>query len=438
MTFALPTKRSIPDPCLLRNKGAALLVMLLIVAVTLCSILVTDITRSNLEIQRQKSTVYALAKAKEALLAWSASRGELTGTPRPGELPCPDTSDPISEQASYGQAASSCTSGKIGRLPWKTLGIPEPLDAYGEPLWYAIDGAFRTTSSLPINSDTRASMQVFDNSGIALLTPSGEEAAAVLFSAGPAIGNQSRNSGSERKTASNYLEGAFEKNNANTGGPFIHGPIRDANGNIILNDQTLIISGRELISTAERRVAGEVIKLLASYKQINGYYPYPANYNATGCTDVDSGAYSTDCKSSANICRGRFPDNAEETTTGLPNWDFSSVPNWFLFNLWGQTIYYAVGSAALKSPSPAIQVNCSSTLTIGTKAGVAGILITAGTPKAGKIRSKRSSPTISQSIILSDYVEDTENQDGWTGSKPSADIYTLPGSSSNDKTYTLP
>lgn len=427
-----------------RQGGAALLVLLGIILTVFSVVVVSALSNADLETQRQQKTLAALAQAKEALIAWSVTRGSLTGNARPGEFPCPDSSDPETDLATYGQAAGTCSSGKIGRLPWKELGIPELLDANGEPLWYAVDGAFRTrfgtawTTNQPINSDTRASLQVYASNGTTLLTPTGEEAAAIVFSAGSPMGSQSRSTSSERKAASNYLNAANGRNNATNGGPFIQGPIRDVEGNIVNNDQILIISGRELISATERRVAREALTLLQVYRATNGFYPYPAHHDAPGCIDTGSSAYMTDCQSDANICRGRFPDNATEAASGLPNWDATKRPDWFTYNLWGQTLYYAVGSSSLKSPSPTLLSKCSSNLTIGTNTGVIGALITAGAPKGTLVRSKHTPTLVPQSTTLADYLESPENQDGWTGSKPDADTYAEPGSNSNDRIYKLP
>ena len=445
MTAARPLCKGLLRSLPKTSKGAALLVMLFLILATFSTIIVATVSRASMETQKRQKTIEAMARAKEALIAWSATRGSLAGSQRPGELPCPNVSDPVTDVVGYGNAPGSCTAGKIGRIPWKELGIAEPLDADGEPLWYAIDGAFRIrsgtawTTNQPINSDTRASLKVYASDGSTLLTASGDEAAAVIFSAGPPLANQSRNTSPERISPANYLDSANGINNSTFGGPFIQGPVRDTNANVVLNDQLLVISGREIIAAAEKRVAGEAIKLLKNYKAANSAYPYPATYNATGCTDTGSVASISDCSSDANTCRGRFPDNAEEITTGLPNWGGSNpIPDWFSYNLWGQTLYYAVGSGSLKTPSPTLLSKCSSSLTIGAITGIKGVLITAGTPKGAIVRSKHTTPLISQSTSLADYLEDPANQDGWTGISPSADTYSNPGANSNDRIYRLP
>ena len=74
----------------------------------------------------------------------------------------------------------SCMAGAIGRVPWKTLGIPEPKDEAGETLWYAIAGPFRIWSmtSTVINSDTKGDITVYRDSTATVVSA---EAVAVIF-----------------------------------------------------------------------------------------------------------------------------------------------------------------------------------------------------------------------------------------------------------------
>ena len=411
--------------------GSVLLMMLVLLSL-FATLLVSALGKANHQIERDKITAAALAQAKEALIGWSAARGDV-GNPRPGELPCPDTNAPGS--ANYGNEVYPCVAGAIGRLPWKTLGIEEPRDGYGETLWYAIDGAFRrrTVNNNPINSDTRATMQVYDKDGITLLTPPGSEAVVVVFSPGMPFGGQLRGVG-QQTTASNYLDNAVPpaisvaRNNATPNGPFIQGTVKDTNGNTVLNDRLLIITARDLMTIIEKRVAKELQPLLVNYYNANGNkYPHPAAYNDPNCLDVGNMGYFTTCTSDSSQCRGRVPVDS-----------LSSVPGWFYYNLWGQVIYYAVGTDFLAS-APA---NCSPTLTVNGAAGTKGLLIMPGTPLAAIVRNSPS-----QSITLSDYLEDAANQDGWLSTPPAADQYCTPGSVSclptpanttNDRLYILP
>ena len=414
-----------------RQRGAVFIVMLVFMIMGVAAFLVSSLNSSAIQIARDQVTADALAQAKEALIGWSVSRGDIAGIPRPGELPCPDTHAPGT--LNYGTQSGSCSAGAIGRLPWKTLGIEEPKDGYGETLWYAIDGAFRTrpSNNMPINSDTRASMLVYDRDSTTFLTPSGLEAVAIIFATGPAIGTQKRGTSTEQTAETNYLDNAIPpavtvaRNNAVANGPFIQGSVKNTDGSMAINDRLLIITTKDLIPTVEKRVASEVRAMLKSYFDTYGYYPYPAKYNDAYCVDLLN---STNCQSDSSQCVGRLPDTANTTTPSTPDW--LSVPNWFYYNLWGQVIYYAVGTNYLKS-SPA---NCSTTLTINGISGTPGLFIMPGTP-LGAI-PPRNSP--SQSTTLSTYLEDATNQNGWTTIPPLSDHYITPTANSNDRMQILP
>lgn len=410
-----------------KQKGAALIIFAVIFALAATAFLLSRLDSESIKIERDKTTFAALAKAKIALIGWSISRGR-GGTERPGELPCPDTDAPGT--INYGLAESSCVAGKIGRFPWKSLGTQELRDGYGEPLWYAIDGAFRTRGSLalPINSDSKASIQIYGENGLTLITPAGAEAAAVLFAAGHAVNGQSRSSTNsapcpatgtnilENRCATNYLELQNGRNNAINNGPFIGGKKTNA-----FNDKLIYISASKLMSATEKRVGKELKAILENYRAANGFYPFPAKFDAVGCLDVDSNASVSDCESDTNICRGRFPDKA------LPvNWGAGYLlPIWFNYNLWGQTIFYSVGTDSLASAPP----DCSNKLTVDLTS-YGSVFILTGTPLGTKTRNNPS-----QSLNLSDSLEDPENQDGWD--LLANDLYIKP-TVDGDSLYALP
>ncbi len=416
-----------------RQRGAAFIVMLVFMIIGVAAFLVSSLSSSALKNARDAKTTLALAQTKDALIGWSVSRGDIAGNPRPGELPCPDTSAPGTP--SYGTQSGACVAGAIGRIPWKTLGIEEPRDGYGETLWYAIDGSFRIRGSNnnPINSDTRPSMLVYDKDGTTLLTPVGSEAVAIIFSPGPAINGQQRGTPAAQISSGNYLDSvgpptvAVARNNASIGGPFIQGNLQNNDGSTAINDGLLIVTTKDLMPIIEKRVASEVRTMLANYFSTNNYYPYPANYNDPNCLDVGPTGNSTNCQSDSTMCVGRLPDTASTASPTTPDW--SSVSNWFYYNLWGQVIYYAVGTNYLKS----IPANCSTTLTLNGTPGTHGLFVMPGTPLGAIVRNSPS-----QSTTLNMYLEDATNQNGWTTIPPLSDHYITPTATSNDRMQLLP
>ena len=415
-----------------KQKGAALIIFAVILVLAATTYLVSQLDGSGVKIERDKKTAVGLARAKQALIGWSISRGAV-GSARPGELPCPDIDAP--DTVGYGEEEGSCEAGKVGRLPWKTLGIEEITDGYGEPLWYSIDGAFRkrfgstASTNQPINSDTRATTKIYAADGSTLVTGAGLEAAAVILASGQLLNGQSRSltnitfcpptgsSIAENRCASNYLDLQNGRNNATNTGPFIRGSKSDT-----FNDQLIYISAFELMKMTEKRVGREFKTILLNYYTAHGEYPYPAKYSDAGCLDEGNTGYFTDCQSDINVCRGRVPDKA------LPvNWGgMSLLPGWFSFNLWGQTIFYSVGTNVLAT----VPLGCSSQLSVNT-INQNGIFILSGSPLGTTARN-----SLSESLDLTVYLEDIENQDGW--SPVANNVYATPSIASNDSLFILP
>lgn len=405
-----------------RQRGAALLILLFGLILALGSFLISSsLSAQAYGMRRERETAEAIAKAKEALIAWSVTRGDL-GTytnHRPGDLPCPDTDAPGTP--AYGSEEGSCTAGKIGRLPWKTLGIDELKDADGEPLWYAVSGNFRKSASVPINSDTRGSLLLYDRDDSTLLTPVGEELAAVIFAPGPPLGGQDR--GSNPTAAAHYLDqdSGSGKNNAVVGGPFIAGPVKNASGTIVVNDRVLGISARELIAAVELRVLKEANSLLTAFAtSYGGKYPNPA---PASCVLVPSPSNfittANYCVSDATRCFGRLPEDVFLPPVG---------PIWFVANGWGRVFPYAVKSTVALDGTG---TDCTATLTVDG-IGKNYALFSSGTPLAGQTRPASG---------ISNYLETSDNLYLWTTADPNQGILTSPpaiAKASNDRLRSSP
>ncbi len=397
-----------PPHCLVgtTQRGAALIIMLVIMVIGFTALLVNSFSFADLNNQRQTKTAAALAQAKEALISYAIS-SENTGSAsaRPGNFPCPDTDAPGT--TGYGDENTSCAAGAIGRLPWRTLGLPELVDGEGEPLWYAISGNFRKIMGI-INSDTLGTLLVYDRDGSTLLTPSGSEAVAIVFAPGGIVGNQQKNTTADKTNASNYLDTANGRNNATIGGPFIATDKSDS-----FNDRLVMIRTRDFIPIIEKRVAKEFKTILENYRAANGVYPYPAPLNT--CSSNAS------CVSNNAICRGRLPYTAAPVDWGgsyaLPTTAGGSP--WFVANRWYRVIYYSAGTGRLATAPP----GCSVALSVSGNS-TAALFFMPGTPLGSVTRTYPNNN-------LSWYLEDTENQN-------LNDNYVTSAPNSNDQLYTLP
>lgn len=255
------------------------MIMLVIMVMGALTFLVNSLSKPGMQLDRDKKTSEALAQAKDALLAYAinSENNSSESQPRPGNLPCPDTDAPGT--AGYGDEQGSCSAGgatSIGRLPWKSLGIPELLDGDGEPLWYAVSDNFRrySTNANTLNSDTPGTLDVYSTNGLTLLTSNTDKAVAIVFAPGKIIGSQLRSTTTEKATTSNYLESANNRNNASATGPFIA-----ADKTNTFNDKLIFITAPQLRSAVERRVAGELKSHLNGYYTSWNAYPYAAPFS---------------------------------------------------------------------------------------------------------------------------------------------------------------
>jgi type II secretory pathway pseudopilin PulG len=404
-----------------RNRGAALLLLLLAAVLAFGAVLAASLAGNRPEIERQRRTLEALAQAKQALVAWALMQGDENPatkkdgdgreTPtyyRPGSLPCPDRN--YFGHANSGNASGSCSGNggtSLGRLPWKSLGLDRLRDGHGETLWYAVSDNFRHhgLNKAAINSDAQGSLLLYAADGVTLLTPAGEALAAVVFAPGPPLPGQDRVA--QPDAAASYLEALDGKNNARATGPFVMGPARDARGDLAVNDLVIGISARELVAALEKRALSEAQAALRKHVAEKGRLPNPAPPDGSHClSSVSSVESLARCASdeATPACSGRLPEDAisEDLT--------SPVARWFTQNGWGRVMIYAISDGAAGCPAP---------LSLGgTPRNY--VLIAPGAARGGQGRPSAS---------LADYLEDAANTDAWSGNLD----FVVPGASGNDQ-----
>ncbi len=168
-----------------RQQGVIVVALVAVLLLVGTYVMFSSLNIAAVRVDRDRATNEALAKAKEALIAYAVSDAN-----RPGELPCPDVNDDgllvLGEDFGGGGACKSL----IGRLPWRTLDLPDLRDDSGERLWYALSADFRAGNSVALNSDTAYRT---GNASLRVATASGMPAApdgvvvAIVFSAGAAL-----------------------------------------------------------------------------------------------------------------------------------------------------------------------------------------------------------------------------------------------------------
>lgn len=138
----------------------------------------------------------ALAQARSALIGYATSYAERHPGEAYGFLPCPDTgntgSTPIGACGARGQGA-------IGRLPYRTLGLADLRDGWGQCLWYAVAGSTKhNPKPLMLNWDSPGQFRP-QTPGGEPLSPPDAQIAAVVFAPGVPLERQSRPAGSGRR-----------------------------------------------------------------------------------------------------------------------------------------------------------------------------------------------------------------------------------------------
>lgn len=275
-TPRLPTKRAKPQ------RGAAAIVLVLLVLLGLVTLLTFRLDRRQPELDADKKTAMALAQAKEALLGLAASDNN-----RPGSLPCGDIND--DGDITIG-VDSSCAADLVTRLPWKRLDLPDLRDGNGERLWYAISPDFRSFLSSALNTSAVGKITIRETSGAIIYDAAASTGVvAVIISPGRPLTRQGATSPQDRSCTGgsgcstaltcqapyqsvgkcnpvNYMDvvAAYDDNagfsSATSSDGFMFGPALDANGLVIMNDRIAVITKQELFSVVTFRMAREFAK----------------------------------------------------------------------------------------------------------------------------------------------------------------------------------
>ncbi|MFZ2541536.1 MAG: hypothetical protein WAW75_07140, partial [Gallionella sp.] len=151
-----------------KQHGAVLMVMLVIMVAGVATVFVGGLSSSTLKNARQETSTTALVQAKEALIGYAVAYGDANANKTHGYLPCPDVNEAgiTPEGIEHGNCGAT-DANTIGRLPWKSLGLPPLQDGAGECLWYAVSGTYKNnpkTSSM-MNWDNTGKLKVFSTDG---------------------------------------------------------------------------------------------------------------------------------------------------------------------------------------------------------------------------------------------------------------------------------
>jgi type II secretory pathway pseudopilin PulG len=381
-----------------RQHGAALMVMLVILVIGAATILVNSLNSATLQTERDKKTAEALAQAKDALIGYAVTYYDTHSTPTPqtfGFLPCPD----LNGSAGNGEGSSNTCGSKnvstIGRLPWKTLGLPVLRDGNGECLWYAVAGTYKNNPNTDIMDwDTNGLFQVSATSGVTLTgTTADSQAVAVVFSPGVPFSSQSQNRAPDGNapicggnyTASNYLDsdstiGANNSTPSATANAITQFFTSGATANI--NDQIIYITKSDIFNAIKKRNHFDtfVATLLSAATACLSSLPNPItiDFNVANLDSTSESAGIT----VGNLITGRIP--------------YSACTN-SLVRQWRDNLLYAVCTSG--TGSGCLTVNMINPVSSATCSGA--IIF------AGDRTSSQSRTTNTDKNNWSNYLEDT-------------------------------
>lgn len=274
---------------------------------------------TSTSLRREQASVRALAEARGALLAYASDR-PITAVVGPGFLPCPDLDDDGWAEPTCGSLAGDRgQEARLGRLPWKTLGLADLRDGHGERLWYAVSTRYKgllncaASAACVDHSPATAlgTITVRDSSGGLLHDGTVADAqrggaAAVIIAPGPPLARESRSGEAHQQRRDcapgdcdthgqciaappqraarcdprNYLDLApsersgednadfhdrSDAGRALNGNGFINGPVADARGRIAVNDRLAALAYADVMPRVTRRVGLELAQCLAFF-----------------------------------------------------------------------------------------------------------------------------------------------------------------------------
>lgn len=323
--------------CLQRQRGYVLLSMVAVIGL-LTATAATSIGETALVRQLSDKNKMVLAKAREALISRAASDAN-----HPGSLPCPDavTNIPGNNIPNDGIAdllsGTACPSA-IGRLPWRTLGLPDLRDADGERLWYLLAPAYHDSTAKIINPSTGGQIAGYECTENAPASPvwpcavprlvSPAPWVAVIFAPGKLLPGQNRDA-AHTADVLQFLE------SYNAAEPL---KLRTAAGGAH-NDRLSGITADDLFAIVQRRVAREVQSALSIYHATAttaGQTRLPVTASqCTSSTLCDAAPLAAVPPATA---RGYLPSNDSRLNQIMAAQNMS----WFDRNHWRNTMTYTM------------------------------------------------------------------------------------------------
>ncbi len=272
------------EPHLKKNRGAVLLVFVLITIIISSTLLLKALTPQTAHSELLENG-NVLFQAKQALIGYAISYSDRNPNRLPGYLPCPDFDGDGLADAPCGLSGQS----SFGRLPWKTLGLKVLRDSANECLWYAVSGAYKESPAGDLAPGADGQLLLFDSDLNSLNGINNRDAGiAIILSSGSSISGQNRTSTPANTTecastltsdsvrsARQYFETRSDVNNAN--GSYSPGTILGLTVSAIpsINHSTFI-NANQLAVAVPTVINDNIIKI--TQDDFDKVYPYMQRY----------------------------------------------------------------------------------------------------------------------------------------------------------------
>lgn len=404
--------------------------------------------------RRAAASDAALALAKEALLGYALTYGELHSDKLPGVLPCPDTTPAQGVNAHEGSADPPCGRkdvSVVGRFPWHGLELGPVRDGSGECLWYAVSGNFKNDPDTDmLNWDSLGQLVLLGPDGASRIAGASPEdrAAALIVAPGEVLAGQERDSVAAAKlcggnyVARNYLEAVAGADNA-AASPLAGALSLFASGGAKGgNDRLLVVSPSEIFVAIQQRSdfrsqldsrLEHLAACIAAYGRRNapGDLRLPWAAPVALADYADASAYSD----ASGLLAGRLPYRAAASKLRTANamagsrlfeaascaWS-AKDDEWYRH--WKDQIFYAV--ARDYAPGAAAPGGCGACLSVNGGGRYAAIILFAGPRLAGQTRS-----TPVAKAAVANYLEG-QNAAAVIDATGTADFSSLGAASRND------
>jgi hypothetical protein len=330
------------------QRGVALILFFLVILLSGAIFMVTNVSRDDARIDNEEKTTQALAKAKQALIAFAVTYHDgVTGSNDlraglMGFLPCPEYTG-STEGRSLGACGSQYDS-FLGRLPWRSLGIEPIKDGSGACLWYAVSSEYKNSGRLDrnnlsnsadglsrtemLNDDSNGSFQLLDRNGKIIKGAQPQDrVVAIIIAPGRALPGQIRTFNNETQCGADFdkidfLEVFNGVNNAaiTTGLPNDHIDVFIAShrsNDDTFNDRIITISQQEIFNEIKKRKNFDTLinnttqalaECIAQFGLNN--LPFTGGCNLDDCLG-DCDDTRGDCRDLCNDARGDCRDQCD-------------------------------------------------------------------------------------------------------------------------------